>query len=51
VAVNNGWQERQEVNRVTYDPDRIERQTVENKLRQVGIYVATMNKKPGDAEK
>ena len=47
VAVNNGWQERQEVNRVIYDADRIERQTIENKLRQVGTYIETMNKKSG----
>jgi hypothetical protein len=51
VEVNNGWQDRHEVNRVTYDPDRIERQTIENRLRHAGTYIETMNNKPGDADK
>ena len=51
VEVSNGWQDRHEVNRVTYAPDRIERQIIENMLRHAGTYVETMNKKPGDAGK
>ena len=42
IGVKSGWMDRREVNRVTYDPDRINRQTIEEHLRRAGTYIETV---------
>lgn len=44
VEVNNGWQGVQEVNRVTYDPNRTNRAAIETRLKQSGTYIKTLEK-------
>jgi hypothetical protein len=42
IAVSNGWQDGQEVNRVFYDPERVGRNVIEDRLRQSGTYIETL---------
>ncbi len=42
IAVSNGWQDGQEVNRVIYDPERVGRNVIEDRLRQSGTCIETL---------
>jgi hypothetical protein len=42
IAVRNGWQDGREVNRVIYDPERVGRNVIEDRLRQSGTYIETL---------
>jgi len=40
--VEKGWQERNEVNRVVYDPNRVSVEEMEGLLRKAGTYIRTL---------
>lgn len=42
IAVSNGWQDGQEVNRVIYDPERVGRNVIEDRLWQSGTCIETL---------
>ena len=44
-SVSRGWQDGREINRVTYDQEKISRPEIEKRLKEAGTYSATIESK------
>jgi len=43
MAIAKGWHGINEVNQVTYDPDKVNLQQIEQRLRESGTYIRTVS--------